>query len=531
MFLRTTKGSHNNYVSIVKVYRDKDGKSKQKVVKNLGAFKNEQEKEKLYILGKNLIKSMEGETFCNPEKLTELRRENWGASEVVNKLFATYELDRKLKDLTSDRKIEYDFVSIVKFMVATRFISPMSKLASFINKSDFAGFGNFELHHIYRSLEELHKYQKDITKHIFNQQKKKNPDDINVVFFDVTSLYFESQKSDELRDFGYSKDCKFNEVQIILSLMVTATGRPIGYEIFPGNQYEGHTLLPCLVQLKKSYDINKVIIVADRGLSSFKNLKTIKDHGFDYIIASRVMNLPAEIKNEILSDENYKTLSSSDEETVNYKSIDLTRRSKNKEAEDDVLQEKLLCLYSSKRAKKDASDRERLIKKALEMLESGNYKYKRGAKKYLKIEDKKAEGLDIKKIENAAKYDGYYAISYSDESLSPSLVAGTYRGLWKIEASFRNMKNFFEARPIFHWNAERISGHIALNFICLVLEQYLEQELTKIDCKLSPEDLRKAVAGLQRSVIDIDGKKEMMVYANLAKNQQNLLNLLKIKQP
>ncbi|RZI47384.1 IS1634 family transposase [Rickettsiales endosymbiont of Peranema trichophorum] len=215
---------------------------------------------------------MEGQPLITNHDITEIRRENWGLEVIIDRLFSIYKLEPLFAKLTLDRKIEYDIVAAVKFMVATRFVEQMSKLASFHQRHSFSGFGNFDLQHLYRSLDELHRYQTEIKTHLFRSQKALSKKEIDVVFFDVTTLYFESQQSDRLRDFGFSKDCKFNETQIVLSLLITSDGRPIGYEIFPGNQYEGNTLLDCLQQLRDFYNVQKVVIVADRGLSSFQNL-------------------------------------------------------------------------------------------------------------------------------------------------------------------------------------------------------------------------------------------------------------------
>lgn len=535
MFLRTTKAKNNNYVSIVKAYRDLDGKPKQKIVKNLGAFKTDHERDKLYTLGQNLIKSMQGETLFTSSDITELRRENWGAAAVMDRLFEIYKLEKLFDDLTSERKLEYDLISAIKFMLATRFIEPMSKLASFNKLKDFSGFTSFSLQHLYRSLDELHRYENEIKSHLFSSQKTLSREDLDVVFFDVTTLSFESQQSDELRNFGFSKDCKFNETQILLSLLITSDGRPIGYEIFPGNHYEGSTLLTCLDKLRERYQIKKVVIVADRGLSSFKNLQAIKDRGFDYIIASRMGHLSKKMQSNILDTSDYKALCEVEDDKIYYKNLSIERnkllKNESGETEKQVLSEQLLCLYSNKRAEKDRKDRDRLIKKASEMLESGRCYDKRGARKYLKINQVKLEALDIEKIKNDEISDGFYIIGYSDPRMDPARVVSAYRGLWKIEASFRSMKNFFETRPIFHWSKERISGHILLNFICLVFEKFIEQMISiKNSSRLSEQEIRMALRGLERSVIDIQGTQSFL-YSSITPSQSILLEILKIKKP
>ena len=536
MFLRTTKAKSHHYVCIVKAYRDAQGKPKQKVIQNLGAFKTEEEREKLYCLGRNLLKSMQGESLFSRHDLRELRRENWGAAALMDRLFEVYQLTPCFEALTADRKIEYNLVTALKFMLATRFIAPMSKLAAFQQREYFSGFGPFELQHLYRSLDELHRYQDAIKTHLFQRQKALSRQPMDVVFFDVTTLYFESQQPDGLREFGFSKDCKFNETQVVLSLLITRDGRPIGYELFPGNQYEGSTLLRCLVQLRERYQIQQVVIVADRGLSSFQNLQAIKDQGFQYIIASRWGHLSAALQEDLLDCTDYRPLHVGDEEDdVRYKTLSFERRKRLKNdagtTETQCLSEQLLGLYSHQRAKKDAYDRERLVQKATEILASGRCDNKRGAKQYLKIVQARPEALDLEKIAKASRYDGFYLISYSDPSLEPADVAATYRGLWKIEASFRSMKHFFETRPLFHWNPQRISGHILLNFLCLIFQRFIEQTLaTTAAGHLSEQAIRTALKGLERSIVDIQGT-QTCLYAATTPHQSILLQALHLKKP
>lgn len=532
MFVRVTKAKSRNYVVIVRAFRDQHGRPRQKVIQNLGFFNTEEQKEKLFTFGRNLIASMEGKELFTASDVQEVKRENWGAMAITEKLFDIYKLDQFFNQVIQNRKLTYDLTAAIKFLIANRLLAPSSKLSAFNHKDYLADSGDFDLHHLYRSLDELDEYQSELQEQLFKRQQIIHKADLKAVLFDVTTLHFESQQADDLKEFGYSKDCKFNEVQVVLSLIITSDGIPIGYELFPGNQYEGNTLLPALVKLQKRYQLQDVIIVADRGLCSFNNLQAIKNHGFNYIIASRISNLPQGTKKIILDRQNYLDLTQSEEDIVLYKSIDFERKTQQKDenGRNVSLQEQLLCLYSSKRARKDAHDRERLLAKAKEMLERGSYKDKRGARKYLQIENNIASGLNLEKLEKDAMFDGYYAISYSKRELSPSSVVGIYKSLWQIEASFRTMKHFFEARPMFHWSKRRISGHIMLNFICLIFENYLAKTLTSKGYNYSQNELRAAMLKLERSELSIGGKK-VLSYAALEPNQLKLLSVLNIAIP
>lgn len=211
-------------------------------------------------------------------------------------------------------------------------------------------------------------------RNLFNMQ-------IDVVFYYVTTFSFESVKQDSLRDFGFSKDGKFKEVQVVMGLLIDREGRPIGYDLFPGNTFEGKTLDLALKKLEKRFGIRKVIIVADKGINSKINLKKITDKGYSYIFASRLKRVKKDIKKEIFNKDGYQDMGE-----ISYKVITYT----NKVKEDKKiyeLSENLVITYSPKRAQKDRAERERLIDKARFFLENKvkiKASNKRGSKKYLK---------------------------------------------------------------------------------------------------------------------------------------------------
>ncbi|MDX2049987.1 MAG: IS1634 family transposase [Rickettsiaceae bacterium] len=518
MFLRVSKGKSRNYVVIVRGYRDQEGKPKQKTIKNLGSFRNEEEKEKLYKIGLRIIDTMESQQesiiIAKEESLiTELSRYNWASSLILDKLFKRFKLDAKLSLLMKDRKAKFDLSAHLKFLIANRLVAPSSKLAAYSRRDKlWARSDEISLHNLYRSLDELARSEYSIKNHLFKSTQKLIDNQIEIVLFDVTTLYFESKEADELKNFGYSKDCKFSEVQIVLSMMVDLNGRPLSYEIFSGNMFEGNTLVSSINQLKDQYNIKKVTIVADRGMSSIGNLETIREAGFDFCISFRLRSTSAKLQKEILKDEDYNSEYSTEDEIIKYKIIDNNENS-------------LLCLYSSKRAIKDRLDREKLLEKAEMMLENGSYKRKSGAKKYLKIEEHKATNVLYDKAANDARFDGYYAISFSNKKAKVNEVIEAYHGLWKIEASFRSMKHFLQARPMFHWSKERIKGHIALNFISLIFERDLE-----LGTNLTQNRIRDAIYNMQASRLKID-QTELLCHSELSQEQENILKYLKITKP
>lgn len=506
MFARVIKGKQKEYVSIVRGYRDENGKVKQKTVYSLGPVTPKSKESVLAAANKIIAHHQQSEIVNNASDIQEIARKNWGASAIINKLWHKFALEQAIS--------KHNFVQSLKLMLVNRFLAPTSKLATFNKRYNYDDFAEVKLHDIYRALDYLHEHQGEVKEHILNKQKLYGK--LDVVFFDVTTLYFESQHSDELRNFGFSKDCKFNETQIVLSLVINSEGRPLTYEIFPGNTFEGETLLPCLRRLQERLAIGRIIIVADRGLGSNSNLTALKEAGFDYIIGTRLRSTSQEVRKQALSHEGYQDLNHTGEYSIKYKFLD------------NELKQGWIVLWSQKRAQKDAKDRARLIEKADKLVDKGNIADKRGARKYLKTTSKQGDAeLDLGKIAQDAEFDGYYSLACSDDSLAPEQIASAYHGLWRIEESFRTMKSFLQIRPLWHWTPKRISGHIMMNFIALVMECDLELTLKAKNIEASCRSIRDAVQAMQYSTLQI-GNSLLTSVAPLNSLQNNIINALDI---
>lgn len=524
MFARVIQGKAKEYVSIVRGYRDQNGKVKQQTVFSLGPVTPETKDQTLQI-ARNIISYNEGAAIiASAEDINETERKNWGAPAVINKLWNKFELDSVISKSKT--------INATKLMLINQFLAPKSKLRSWNERNKYDGFENLKLHDIYRTLDELDDNIDKIKSHILAKQKAFSYS-VDVLFFDVTTLYFESQKSDQLKDFGFSKDCKFNEVQIVLSLVIDGDGRPLTYKIFTGNTYEGATLLPSLIELRKEMKIDKVIIVADRGMCSRANLASLRENGFDYIVGSRLRSSSKVVQEQALQDEGYEDLYKSDENIVSYKILDINlNKNKSRDFVGDE-QDHWLCLWSSSRSEKDAKDRARLVGRAEEMLESRNLNDKRGAKKYITGQgsDYSNYELDELKIERDRRFDGYYSIAFSRKDLAtPRAIVDAYHNLWKIEESFRSLKSFFEVRPMWHWTEKRISGHVLLNFISLVMHQDLELNLKKTGVNMSENKVRECLNNMEYSCLEI-GQIILESYAKLDQDQLLILDKLGIKKP
>lgn len=543
MFIKISRSKNFKYVRLVRAYRE-DGKAKHEVLFNLGRLDQLENNPEFAKVFKKLA-AIAGAKSINIEECSEAQMYNWGYL-VYKKLWDKFRLKEILKAAqVKHGKSKFDLNSSSFLMAIQHLLSPASKLGTYNGQQLYAKLPEIELHHLYRSLDILCKEKEAIETHLFQMNRDLFNMKVDIVFYDVTTFHFESVRQDSLKDFGYSKNAKFNEVQVVLGMLIDCEGRPVGYELFPGNTFEGKTLEVALESIEKRFGIRNIIIVADRGINSKLNLKQIKDKGYGYIVASRIKSMPKEIQAEILNQENYITLSRNEEDgVVCYKAIDYANQFKIKDENrsDNIkrkkqiiveLAEKLLITYSDKRARKDKADRERLLEKAKYLLQDKSKirsSNKRGGKKYIQ-EIKQADwSLDNAAIARDEKWDGYYGIQTSEKDLSVSEILSAHRTLYKIEESFRIMKSTLEVRPIFHWTEDRIKGHFVICFLAFLLERTLELKLQHIDMPASPQKIRDALNSMQFAEVEIQGEK-FLVKTKSHELAPKILRQLKIQSP
>ena len=297
MFIKTIKSKGRSYLQIVESYRE-GTKIKHRVLLNLGRLDILEKNNQLNNLVKGLMKVSDKEHF-SPEEMEEKGRYIYGHI-VYKKVWTQLHLGRILSNLQGGTRIEFDLVNTIFYLCINRLLHPSSKKKAYELQDSYVGLEVIELHHAYRSLSFLARHKGAIEKSLFHRQADLFNLKLDIVFFDATTFHFESQKSDSLRDFGFSKNNKINEVQVVLGLLMNKEGRPIGYELFKGNTYDGKTMVKGLEALKKRFQINKVIIVADKGMHNKENLHRIRQAGYDYIVSSRIKMASKAIKTQVL---------------------------------------------------------------------------------------------------------------------------------------------------------------------------------------------------------------------------------------
>ncbi len=278
--LRVVKNNKGvEYLRIVESYRE-NGKIKQRTVANLGRIDSFSENEAKNIVNK-LIQIFDLKNYIDTEDIKKAPdKKNYGAKVIVNKIFERYEMKRYFERL--DKEIKYNAEEMLKIMVMNRIVEPKSKLGIF-NNLEYFGYNKVEvkkekdleekdvmLHWLYRTLDILADNKESIEKHMYNQRISLFNTTVDLVFYDVTTLAFETQQTNEILQMGYSKDKKFNESQIVLGMSIDQDRMPVSFDIYAGNTFEGHTFKDSIEKMKKEYQLGKVIVVADRGMMSKK---------------------------------------------------------------------------------------------------------------------------------------------------------------------------------------------------------------------------------------------------------------------
>lgn len=498
MWAKITTSRGHKYLQIVHSYRDAQGVPRQKVLWNAGRIDN-YKREDLIKIAKRLMEIC-GSQCVDFDNLKGEEVVNWGQA-VYKRLWKEFELEKIMNKIITKTKVQFSLNDSVLHMVIQQLLNPCSKLKTYEKQQEYLGVEEIELNSLYRSLDLLADNKEKIEEELFFKNRNLFNMEIDVAYYDVTTYYFESVKQNELKEFGFSKDCKFNKVQVVMGLFIDCEGRPIGYELFKGNVFDGKTLEKSLKILKERFKIRRIIVVADRGINSKKNLLKLKSLDYGYIVASRLKSMNKETIEEALNDKGYIEVN---DEQFKYKVMNY-----NNKVNGEELSERLIVTYSEKRAKKDKADRERLLQKTTKLLKDPSKidaSNKRGGKKYIKLTGKKKWELDRKAIETSERFDGYYAIQTSEMEVSPREILEKHHGLWKIEESFRIMKSNLEVRPIFHWTEKRIKGHFVLCFLAFLLERELEFRLKRKGIKASPNKIRDSLNSLKMAKLNHDGE-------------------------
>ena len=522
-FLKKEKKKSGTYLRIVESHRDKSGKSIHKTLYNMGKAED-YSKQTLKNIGKSFLE-LSGEDISNLEKkcLKELARYSYGFIQIYDRIMQIYGIERFLLETSKKKRLNFKLYQSILLMIAERLNEPSSKLMNYNNQSEYIGLASLDLHNLYRSLDHLYEIQNEIQKLIYHQGRNLFKQSLDIVFYDVTTFYFNSEKEDGFRMKGYSKDGKIGNTVIVFGMLIDKDKNPIGYRIYKGGYYEGHTFKDAIRKLKEEYTIDRVIAVADRGMMNQTNVELLESEeiGYEYIIGERLKNLPQKLQSEILDRNKFRKLSIADEVTgeiieIEYYTIEYKGR-------------RIITTYSEKRAAKDRYERQSKIELAKQYIKTPSMVEKKAASHFLKKENKNQYILDEEKIARSEGYDGFVSISTNAKDLVENEVLSAYKQLYKIEHTFRTFKSYLEARPMFHWTQKRIEGHLCLCYICFTLLNYLQQILRRSGVKISEDKLRVSIGKMQLSLLEQDGE-QFYLRSKLDETANAIIKELNIKK-
>lgn len=483
MFVRQKKNRSGS--TSIQIISKNSGK--YKVIETIGCSKNDYDIKQLLLQANKRLIELEPNLFDfleyqeKKQKLTNKDMRVIGDELIFGKLFKEIGCPN-----ISFKKIQD--IELLKALVISRLLYPGSKLY-LIDYYHIYKKQKIDKNKIYRFMDTI--YQDDlksqIEKCVFTHTKKIMDNTITVTFYDVTTLYFESESEDDLRRIGFSKEGKLARPQIQLGLFTTLQGYPLSYEVYEGNKYEGHTLVDILQKFQKTFNVEtKPIVVADRGMLNNDNIAYLQNNNYKYILAAKIKNIPNNLKEQIanltfLNDGTIHTLEISKE--IKYKDENDNKKTLN-------TKQRLILTYSSKRAKKDKYTREKAIEKIQAKLSKkitkSDLKLSYYAK-YLDVDEK----CDIKyklnpaKISNDEKLDGVKGFITNDFTLKPNEVIQHYANQYDVERAFRISKTDLQIRPIYHRLETRIKAHILISFVSYAIYKEFERKI-----KLSNLDIK-----------------------------------------
>lgn len=577
MYLRACPGYKGKiYLSFVQGYRDENGKVKQKTIEKIGYledlkkqyddpikhFKEIAKQRNNEEITELVIKNLNTKTL----NLDEDNQKNLGYI-IIKKLYQELGINSFLNVKQKKLKIDYKLDEIFSLLIFSRILYPASKKETFEKKEIYFDNFNFSEDDMYRSLDYFKDYKEELELLLWNNTKEKYSRNTSQTYYDCTNYYFEIEYNDEdifddkgnlikkgYRKRGPEKNHRPDPI-IEMGLLMDASGIPIAYNLFPGNESEKLSLAPEIDRLKNKFNFERTIIVADRGLNCSDNIIKISGTSLEmslkkngYVYGQSVRGADKEFKDWVLSGD-YITDKFNDEDNeiifthksrIHPKTMYVIREDKGKTKSGNSIKERItvdqkqMVYFSQKYADKQKHDRDMMIEKARDLV-SNPAKYNKatsyGAANYVKnlkflkstgeIADTSNLLIDEEKIKEEEKFDGYYSIVTSEENLSDIEIRNIYRGLAKIENTFKVTKSNLESRPVYVWTPEHIEAHFLSCFVSLVIIRLLENKMKN---KYSTKQIIEALKNFTSSHIEHDIYKQNN-YNEIIKQFSDIYNL------
>jgi len=515
MFVRLKKTGSYQYLQIVQTYRE-GRKVKQRVISTLGRLEELQEKGDIESIITSLSKYSQEVLMCltgrgDPKSVSFII----GPVLVFERLWRECGLYSIINQLLEGRKFEFDVERAIFVTVLHRlFISGSDRSCEYWMKGyRIDGSERLYLHHFYRAMAFLGspvddqsgktpfapRCIKDLVEEKLFSIRRNLFTELELVFFDTTSIYFEGKGGDEIGQYGNSKDHRSDRRQMVVGAVLDNKGFPLCCEIWPGNTADVNTLLPVANRLRKRFGVEKMCIVADRGMISQSTVEAMETRGLNYILGVRMRRVN-HVKREVLS-----RAGSYQEVVPEIKLSKAPAPLKVKEVMHNDTRY-IVCL-NPRQARKDKADRDTIVESLRDRIKSGVKTMigNKGYRKYLQV-TKGAIKIDDSKVIEEERYDGKWVLT-TNLDMPADKIALKYKELWMVEHVFRDVKSILETRPVYHKVDETIRGHVFCSFLSLVLRKELDMRMEAMGESVEWLQLKQDLKRLQEVVIGQSGRK------------------------
>ena len=473
----------------------------------------------------------------------ENRRQNYGYK-FLEAVYDLLEIDSFTKRYEKSHRFrgEYSLGDIFKFLVLARILRPDSKRASCQMKDGFYGMRTgFTLPDVYRSLDHFADFEVELQQHLNERVKETIGRDLSYAFYDVTNYFFEidfPDGEDDLRKRGVSKEHRTDPI-VAMGLFMDLNGLPVSMSVFPGNTSDSLTLQPTMKDVKESYGMGRLVVVADKGLNSSKNIDVIVNNGDGFVFSQILKGKKGQRYNEKLFDKS--GWASNEGGTYRYKLFKEEYEGKDKDGKKEIRTRKVLLYWSKAEADMARRKREEKLEKAARSVKNNAYGIKKGVDEYTKEDivdletgevlenTKKLRSVDLEKAEKDAMYDGYFCIITSELDYDERKMRQVYGGLWRIEQSFRIMKTDLYARPVFVRKNEHIRAHFLICFVALLIIRIIQHRMG--EKALSAERIARALGAatcqvLKGGIIHLDDVGGAIAFQKIRDKKGKLVDTL-----
>ena len=493
MFVRIKPSGRYQYLQIVES-RWEDRKPRQYVIATLGRLDRLKAGGQVDAIMKSLSRFSEKVKVVEnykEGKLSAVSVKKIGANLIIGRLWKELGLNEVLDALLRGRRYGFNLERVIAFTVLSRLFFPGSDRKALRISRDYKieGKDGLELHHFYRAMAWLGEVKDLVEEGLFLRNRDLFTG-LNLVFFDTTSIYFEGNGGESLGQYGYSRDRRPDDRQMIVGAVIDSAGRPISCPMWPGNMADAKTLIPLIERLKERFGVGDIVIVADRGMVSKETVERLESLDMGYIFGTK-MRKEKEAREEVLS------------RAGKYREVKDNLKAK----EVQIKGRRYIVCLNPEEAEKDRVEREVIIEALRKRLKEGAKALigNRGYRRYLKIERTSVE-IDEGKIKSEERFDGKYVLR-TNTSLEAEEVALRYKELWQVERIFREVKSVLETRPVYHKYDSTIKGHVFCSFLALVV---MKELIRRLDVKAEWDEIRQDIDAFYEVEVMHEGKKYLL---------------------